>query len=54
MLGQLEREVTDAFEDKKREAKRIGEQAGTKLLMPMILMLGVVLVVLMAPVLMGM
>ena len=54
MLGQLEHEVTEAFDEKKREARRVGEEAGTKLLMPMILMLGVVLVVLMAPVLMDM
>ena len=54
MLRQMEEEVTESFEEKKRSARRVGEEAGTKLLMPMMLMLAVVLVILMAPVLMTM
>ena len=54
MLKQMEEEVTESFEEKKRSARRVGEEAGTKLLMPMMLMLAVVLVILMAPVLMTM
>lgn len=45
----LEYEVRDAFEERKSLAKRIGEEAGTKLLMPMMLMLAVVLVVIVVP-----
>jgi hypothetical protein len=45
----LEKEVDDAFEERKNAAKRVGEEASTKLLFPMILMLGIVLVILIYP-----
>ena len=45
----LDREMTDALEERKNAALRKGEEAGTKLLMPMFLMLGIVLVVLLVP-----
>lgn len=45
----LEREAAEAFEERKKQARILGEQAGTKLMFPMLLMLGVVLVILMVP-----
>lgn len=42
-------EVVQAFEERKARAKRLGEEAGTKLLMPMFLMLAVVLVIVVVP-----
>ena len=49
LLQMLERESLEAWEDRKRKAKVLGEIAATKLLVPMILMLGVVLALLMIP-----
>lgn len=45
----LEQEVLEAFEERKRRAKTIGEKAGTKLLLPMFLMLSVVLCIVIVP-----
>lgn len=45
----LETESLDAFEDRKAFAKTAGEEAGTKLMMPMFLNLIVVLVIIMIP-----
>ncbi|MBQ6321719.1 MAG: type II secretion system F family protein [Lachnospiraceae bacterium] len=45
----LEKEAAAAMEERKNAAKKLGEQAGTKILFPMILMLGVVLVILIVP-----
>lgn len=45
----LREEVKDAFEDRKSRARKLGEEASTKLLMPMFLMLAVVLIICMAP-----
>lgn len=45
----LESEARMAFEARKRRAKSLGEAAGTKLLMPMFLMLAVVLVIIVVP-----
>lgn len=45
----LEREAAAAFENRKRRAKILGEQAGTKLLIPMIMMLVIVFVILLFP-----
>ena len=45
----LEQEAERAFEERKGAAKRYGEEAGTKLLFPMMLMLGLVIIVLMVP-----
>ncbi len=45
----LEREMTDALEARKNLALKRGEEAQTKLLLPMFLMLGIVLVILLVP-----
>ena len=45
----LEQESEDAFEERKNMAKKYAEEAGTKLLFPMILMLGIVIVIIMVP-----
>lgn len=49
LTGLLEQEAETSLNDRKNHARKIGEQAGTKLLLPMILMLGIVLVILMVP-----
>lgn len=49
LTGLLETEAAAALTERKNQARRLGEQAGTKLLLPMILMLGVVLVILVVP-----
>ena len=54
-LGELlETEMWQAFENRKALARKQGEEAGTKLLLPMIGMLGVVMVIVIAPALMSM
>lgn len=45
----LSQEAQDAFQQRKNLAQRLGEEAGTKLLFPMMLMLVVVMVILMVP-----
>ncbi len=45
----LEIETKEAFEERKNQAKRYGEEAGTKLLIPMIMILLVVMIVIMYP-----
>lgn len=45
----LEREAAAGFEERKQTARKLGEEAGTKLLFPMMLMLGLILVILMVP-----
>lgn len=45
----LRMEAIQAFEQRKSTAKRLGEEAGTKLLMPMIGMLAVVFILVMVP-----
>lgn len=42
-------ESKNAFEERKQTAKRLGEEAGTKLLLPMMLMMGIVLVIVVIP-----
>ena len=42
-------EAEEAMEDRRQLAKKMGEEAGTRLLFPMILMLLVVLVILIVP-----
>jgi len=49
LLNQLELEATEAFEERKELAKRLGEEAATKLLIPMVLMLIIVLSIIMVP-----
>ena len=45
----LEHEVNESFEKRKNIAKIKGEEATTKLLFPMLLMLGVVMAIIMIP-----
>ena len=47
-------EAIQSFENRKSTARRLGEEAGTKLLMPMIGMLAVVFVMVMVPAFMSM
>ena len=47
--GALEEEMEKALEERKNRALRAGEEAGTKLLFPMVLMLGIVVVTLVVP-----
>lgn len=49
LLNLLELEVIDAFEERKELVKRMGEEAGTKLLLPMMLMLVMVLTIIIVP-----
>ncbi|MBQ7677130.1 MAG: type II secretion system F family protein [Lachnospiraceae bacterium] len=51
---QLEKEEAECFEARKVRARILGEEASTKLLIPMGMMLGVVLIVTIAPALMNM
>lgn len=45
----LQTEAAQSFEERKARAKRLGEEAGTKLLVPMFFMLAVVLVIVIVP-----
>lgn len=45
----MEHESQSAFEDRKRQARVKGDKAGTRLLFPMVVMLGVVMVIIMVP-----
>lgn len=45
----LQKEAEEAFEERKAMARRLGEEASTKMLAPMFLMLAMVLVVIMVP-----
>lgn len=45
----LEHEVWEAFEERKALAYRLGDEAGTKLLIPMIMSLGIIIVFCVAP-----
>lgn len=50
----LEQEMITAWEQQKNVARRMGEEAGTKLLLPLFLMLFVVMVLVMVPAMMAM
>jgi hypothetical protein len=45
----LRQEAKEAFEERKHLARKQGEQAGTKLLAPMMLLLAITMVVIMVP-----
>ena len=49
----LSREAEDAMEERKALAKRMGEEAGTKMLFPLLLMLGIVFAIIMTPALLA-
>lgn len=50
----LRAEMNDALEQRRNLARRLGEEAGTKLLLPLFLMLGIVMVMIMVPAMMVM
>ncbi len=50
----LQTEMHDAWELRKNLARKMGEEAGTKLLAPLFLMLGIVMVMIMVPAMMSM
>lgn len=54
ILQILEKESLEALEQRKERALQLGEKAGTKLLFPMILMLGIVMAIIMVPAFMTM
>lgn len=45
----LKEEAADAFEERKHTARKLGEKAGTKLLVPMMMLLGITVVIIMVP-----
>ena len=49
LLYALSNETKAAFEERKQIARRMGEEAQTKLLFPMIIMLGIVMIIIMVP-----
>lgn len=49
LLELLENEAQEAFEQRKNMARVLGEEAGTKLLFPMVMMLFVVMIIVMVP-----
>lgn len=54
LSGALEQEAREAFEERKVRARIAGEQASTKLLLPMMMQLGIVIVILVIPALLTM
>ncbi|HJC48589.1 MAG TPA: hypothetical protein IAA04_11105 [Candidatus Lachnoclostridium pullistercoris] len=53
LRGMMGLEMASAFEERKNLARKQGEEAGTKLLLPLFLMLGVVMAMVMAPALLS-
>lgn len=49
LVSLLQKESDDAFVIRKNEARKLGEEASTKLLLPMVMMLAVVMVIIMVP-----
>lgn len=49
LLAEMEQEVKEAFEDRKAMARKLGEEAGTRLLGPMAMMLAVVMIIVIVP-----
>lgn len=49
MFSLLEKEVRESFEERKSNGRRLGEEAGTKLLLSMMLMLGIVMILIIVP-----
>ena len=45
----LVQEAAVAFEERKALARKLGEEAGTKMLLPLIMMLGIVIAIIMVP-----
>ncbi len=53
LISLLERETEEAYRERNMLAKRLGEEAGTKMLFPMIIMLGVVMAIVVTPAIMS-
>ena len=53
-MGSLRVECREALQERRTTARRLGEEAGTKLLLPMIMMLAIVMVVIIVPAFAGM
>lgn len=53
ICGMLEQEAADAFESRKLLARKLGEEASTKMMLPLMLMLGIVMAMIMVPSMMG-
>lgn len=49
MQGMLLQEVQNAFEERKNLARKLGEEAGSKMMLPLFMLLGVVLVIVTVP-----
>jgi len=49
LIGMLREESDDAFTLRKNEARKLGEEASTKMLLPMVMMLTVVMIIIMVP-----
>ena len=49
LLSLLSEESKKAFEERMEKVRKTGEEAGTKLLMPMIIMLVIVMIMIMIP-----
>jgi hypothetical protein len=49
----LEQESVSALEERKALARKLGEEAGTKMLLPLMLMLGIVIAIIMVPAMMS-
>lgn len=49
LIRLLQKESEDAFVLRKNEARKLGEEASTKLLLPMVMMLAVVMIIIMVP-----
>lgn len=49
LVSILEKEALSSMEERKNTARKLGEQAGTKLLFPMMMLFGVVLIILIVP-----
>lgn len=54
LRAMLQTEMQEAWEMRKNLARRLGEEAGTKLLVPLFMMLGIVMVMVMVPAMMAM
>lgn len=49
LLARMEEEAADMVEKRVQNGRRLGEEAGTKLLIPMVMLLGVVMIMIMVP-----
>ena len=53
LASMLQAEAANTFEERKHAARKLGEKAGTKLLVPMIMLLGIVMVIITVPALLS-